>query len=176
MKTLFKIGFLAFLLGMTTACNQQSANTTGVIDLGKISKETGQAEKIDAELKIIRNRLQSELQTVQTNLQKNFQENQKKFGKTPTEEQRAQLVKSLASAQQKLQQARNSATIELKNKEAELVFKLKSAVHPVAEKIAKKRGMTLILIKNDSLILSIDDKIDLTDAVIAELKKGGGGK
>ncbi|HEC28614.1 MAG TPA: OmpH family outer membrane protein [Gammaproteobacteria bacterium] len=173
MKTLLKLGLLAMLTSVIAACNQQAANTTGVIDLARISTETGNAEKIDTELKNIKSRLKTELQTLQTKLQNNFQETQKKFGEKPTDEQRGQLAKLLTTAQQQLQQARNSAAIELQNKQIELITKLKTSVHKIAEKIAKKRGMTLILINNNNIILSIDEKIDLTDAVIAGFKNQG---
>ena len=175
MKNLIKLTILMIGMGLIAACNQQApSNSIGILDLGKISDETGNAEKIKSELQKIKTRLQQDLQSVQMNLQKNFQENQTKIGKTPTDEQRAQLGKMLAEAQQKLKMARSSAATELKNKQEELVIQLRDTVRPVANKIAQQRGMSIIMIRNDNLILGFDKKADITDAIIAELKKVGG--
>ena len=175
MKNLIKLTILMIGMSLIAACNQQvPSNSIGILDLGKISDETGNAEKIKSELQKIKTRLQQDLQSVQMNLQKNFQENQTKIGKTPTDEQRAQLGKMLAEAQQKLKMAQSSAATELKNKQEELVIQLRDTVRPVANKIAQQRGMSIIMIRNDNLILGFDKKADITDAIIAELKKVGG--
>lgn len=175
MKNLIKLLILFVSLTAITACNQQAPSSTiGIISLGKISDETGNAEKIKSELEKIRTRLQQELQSVQMNLQKSFQENQDKIGKTPTDEQRMQLGKMLADAQNKLKMAQTSAAIELKNKREELVIQLRDTVRPLANKIAKQRGMSIVIIKNDNLLLGYDKKVDITDAVIIEMKKIGG--
>jgi len=172
---LIKLTFLMISMSLIVACNQQApSNSVAVLDLVKVSDETGNAEKIQSELAKIRGRLQQDLQSVQMNLQKNFQDNQAKIGKTPTEEQRAQLGQMLADAQNKLKFAQNSAATELKNKREELVIKLRETVRPVANRIAHEKGMTVILIKNENLILGYDEKADITEAVIAELKKAGG--
>ncbi|NOY66008.1 MAG: OmpH family outer membrane protein [Gammaproteobacteria bacterium] len=175
MKNLTKLLILFVSLTVITACNQQAPSSTiGIINLGKISDETGNAEKIKSELEKIRTRLQQELQSVQMNLQKSFQENQDKIGKTPTDEQRMQLGKMLADAQNKLKMAQTSAAIELKNKREELVIQLRDTVRPIANKIAQQRGMSIVIIKNDNLLLGYDKKVDITDAVITEMKKIGG--
>jgi len=172
MKNLITFTILAITLGLVSACNQQAPLTTiGVINLGKVSDETGNAEKIQSELAKIRARLQSNLQAVQMNLQKNFQDNQLKIGKTPTDQQRVQLGKMLADAQNKLKQAQNSAAIELKNKQEELVINFRNTIRPISNKIAQQQGMNVVLIQNDNVILGFDKKVDITDAVIAELKK-----
>jgi len=175
MKNLIKLTFLTIGMSLIVACNQQAPSASvAVLDLIKVSDETGNAEKIQSELAKIRARLQQDLQSVQMNLQKNFQENQAKIGKTPTDEQRAQLGQMLADAQNKLKLAQNSAATELKNKREELVLKLRETVRPVANQIAHQKGMTVILIKNENLILGYDEKADITEAVIAELKKADG--
>ena len=54
MKNLIKLLILFVSLTVITACNQQAPSSTiGIISLGKISDETGNAEKIKSELEKI---------------------------------------------------------------------------------------------------------------------------
>ena len=175
MKNTTRFAFLLILSGLFAACNQQApVNPVGIIDLNKISQETGNAEHIKAELEKIRTRLKTDLQTVQSNLQTSLQEGQKNLGKNPTDEQRLKLGKMLAEAQQKLKQAQESAGHQMKNRQAELVIELRDQVRPIASNIAAEQGMSVVLIKNDNTMIAYDGKSDITDTVIARMKAQGG--
>jgi len=166
---------LTVLLGLLTACNQQGVTTpVGIINIEKVSKETGNTDLIQKEMQNVRTRLNTNLQTLQKKLTTTIQESQKKMGDNPTNEQRAELGKTLTSVKIQMQQAQLSAETELKKAQDTLIIKLRKMIQPVAKRIASQRGMQVILFDNNNVVFGKDQKTDITDAVIAELKKQGG--
>jgi len=175
MKQISLLLSLTFLLGLLGACNQQDSSTpVGLINLEKVSAETGNTAHIQAEMKKNRTRLNNELQALQKKLTTTIQDSQKSLGATPTNEQKTAFGKTLQAAKLQMQQAQQTAANELKKAQDDLVIKLRKTIQPIAQNIAKQRGMQVVLFDNSNVIFGKDPKTDITDAVIAALKKQGG--
>lgn len=175
MNIIKTISIAIAMTGLLSACQQQTDNyPVGIIDIERISLETGNTDAAIKELGDLRSQLQQQLQDVQNGFQQRFQESQEKAGKTPTDEQKKELSQLATEAQQALSKAQTNATESLKQKQNELFQSLHTHVQAVANRIARQRGMNIILLKNSAVILSNDEKTDITDAVIEAMKKQGG--
>ncbi len=174
MNIIQKISIALAITALLSACNQQTdVYPVGIIDMERVSQETGNTDAAIEELSNLRTQLQQQLQDVQNGFQQRFQESQEKAGETPTDEQKKELSQLATEAQQALSAAQTNATESLKKKQTELFQTLRTNVQTVANGIARQRGMNIILLKNDAVILSNDEKTDITDAVIAAMKKQG---
>ena len=175
MNTIQKISIAIVFTGLLGACNQQTDNyPVGIIDMEKVSQETGNTDAAIKELGDMRSQLQQQLQDVQSGFQQRFKESQEKAGETPTDEQKKQLAQLATEAQTALSKAQTDATTSLKKKQTELFQSLHANVQTVANRIARQRGMNIVLLKNNTVILANDEKADISDAVIEAMKKQGG--
>lgn len=169
------IGIAIAITGLLSACNQPTTNyPVGIIDMERASQETGNTDAAIEALDKLRATLQQQLQDVQNGYQQRFQESQEKAGESPTDEHKKQLSQLATEAQDALSKAQENATETLKKKQTELFQNLHTNVQTVANRIARERGMNIVLLKNSAVILSNDEQTDITDAVIEAMKKQGG--
>lgn len=175
MKSIYPL-LIASILGLTlSACNQQANQfPVGIIDLDRISQETGHTEMAQAKLTELRSSLQKDLSDTQERLKKEMLESQSKMGDKPTEEQQAEMGQIATNMQTEMMQKQSSASQTLQSKQTELVTSFRNNVRAIADGVAQKRGMHIILLRNPSVLLGNDEKVDITDAVLAEMKKTGG--
>jgi len=175
MNIIQSIAIAIAITGLLSGCNQPTTNyPVGIIDMERASQETGNTDAAIEALDKLRATLQQQLQDVQSGFQQRFQESQQKAGETPTDEQKKQLSQLATEAQDTLSKAQENATETLKKKQTELFQSLHATVQAVANRIARQRGMNIVLLKNSSLILTNDEQTDITDAVIEAMKKQGG--
>jgi len=157
-------------LGLLSGCKVGGgASNTAVIDIERVAKETGLSEKVSKELESFQQNLQTKLTDVQNQLTTQINAKKKEIGDKPSEEQRNELAQLFGNAKQQYQQAQQTASKNLDTKRASLIITVRDQIRPVARKVAKSRGMTVILAKSDILILDYDTDADITDAVISEM-------
>lgn len=175
MNIIQTIGIAIAITGSLSACNQSTTSyPVGIIDMERASQETGNTDAAIEALDKLRATLQQQLQDTQNGFQQRFQESQQKAGDTPTDEQKKQLSQLATEAQDALSKAQQNATETLKKKQTELFQSLHANMQTVANRIARQRGMNIVLLKNSAVILSNDEQTDITDAVIEAMKKQGG--
>jgi Skp family chaperone for outer membrane proteins len=87
-----------------------------------------------------------------------------------TKEQREKLVATVTQANANWQQALNNSQQLLQNRRRDLILSYRERVRPFARRVATARGMTVVLLTTDNLLLS-EPQADITDGVIDELQK-----
>lgn len=158
------------LLALLGGCKVgDSASNTAVVDIERVAKETGLSEKVNKELEEFQQGLQAKLNEVQGSLTTQIDAKKKEIGEKPSEKQREELAQLFNNARQQFQQAQQGAAKNLEGKRASLIISVRDQIRPVARKVAKARGMSVILAKSDILILDYDRAADITDAVISEM-------
>lgn len=175
MKSTYQL-FIVLVFGiLLSACNQQASQSpVGVIDLDRISQETGHTEMAQAQLNELRSTLQKDLSDTQTRLKNDMQASQDKLGEKPTPEQITEMQQAASKMQSEMMQQQTSASQALQSKQTELITTFRNNVRAVADRVAQKRGMHIILLRNPSVLLGSDKEVDITDEVLAEMKKAGG--
>ena len=141
-----------------------------VVDLDEIAKQVGAESEIATALKYRETDLNSKLQVMRTNYIQQFKDRKDLYGENPTDEQNEQLVSINRQINLNLVNARQQAKSHLTTHRSELILKFREQVAPVAEQIAKERGLSIVVPRNEGWLLAVDDRIDITDDVANALK------
>ena len=69
--------------------------------------------------------------------------------------------------------AEQQAQQDLNTKRAALVSRFREEIKPVALKIASRKGLGVVLVKSEMVVLGSEQGLDITDEVVAELIRTG---
>lgn len=163
------VGALAIL----SACNNQPhTGRVAILDIAVVSEKTGGTEKMGNQLKAMQAKYQADLSKLQSDLQAKISDRQKEFGKKPpTDEQRQEMSRMMGNAQREYNEAQAAASQAMQQEQAKLVLAFRDKIRPVARQVAESKGLSVILLKNEALVLDADPSLIITDAVVAELLK-----
>ena len=174
MKTIFSL--LAVLaLSLTTGCDPRSSSSSSsggvaLVDLEAVAKRLGRDTEIETELKSAGEQLQTQLASAQKELQEEFTRLKEVVGETPSTEENQKLADLGRDLNGKFQQKQQSARQEISNKRSELVMRFREEIRPVALRVASARGLNIVLVKSDIVVLANALDADITGDVIAELQ------
>ena len=113
--------------------------------------------------------LNNQLTTLQGALRRQYEEKREKFGDDPTEEQLNELQASETLMERQLLERKRKAEVELSAFRQELVDQFREQAKPVLREVAAARGLSIVVPKNDGLLLSIDPACEITDEVAARM-------
>jgi len=176
MKPLF--AFAAFLALILTACSQAPSSSAkggvALIDLDAVAKRLGRDVSIVQELKMAAGPLGEQLTAAQKEAREKFESFRQSLSARPTDADNQKLVDLERDLNLELQQKQQQAQQELNTKQATLINRFREEVRPVAMKIASDKGLGVVLLKSDALVLGNEPALDITDDVVAELTRNGG--
>lgn len=137
-----------------------------VVDLDKVAAETGRDRQLAQSLKVAENSLNQQLAKTVENAKGQLEEKQKGYGEEPTEEQKKEFQVLQQSALSQLSQIQNQARIKFAQYKESEIAQYRSELKPIAQEVASKRGLSVVIPKNEGLLLSVDPGVDITDEVI----------
>ncbi len=137
-----------------------------VIDLNAIARRLGFDKQMAGAIKQRETSLNQQLVTTKASYEKQLVEKQRGFGPTPTREQAQLLVNMQQQAEASLSQVRQQARNDLTNHTAQLAQHFRGEVRPIAREVAREKGLSVVVTKNDSVLLDYDTAVDITEAVI----------
>ena len=165
---------ITILLALNTGCGwfgpAQPSGGVAVVDLDVIAEQVGADAEIAQALKAREVQLNSQLKTIKTNYLQQFEQRKTLYGESPSDAQSKQLVTIGQQINLNLANAQRQAAGQLTNHRSELVMKFRKRVGPVAQQIAKERGLSIVVPKNDGWLLAVDDTVNITDEVATSLK------
>jgi len=155
--------FISFCSGQAAADNGK----LGFVDIQKVLNTSNAGKDAKEQLTAKVRKYQDEINRKQ--------EEMKKL-KDALEKQGAVLSESAKSAKEKeyqqilkdLQRLQKDAQEDLQSKDEELTRKILGDIEKIVQDYGRKNGYAFIFIRNDSMIFA-DDKIDLTDQILALL-------
>lgn len=173
------VWMLAALLATSglTGCGWQSGGgsaTSGggavaVIDLDEIARRLGSDKQIVQSV----SQRQTALQTKLKELAQQYVAQIEEQRKTLPAEQAEQAEVTVASWQQQananLSQVKRQAEADLANHRTRLMGQFREQVKPVARLVAQRRGLGVIVTKNDSVVFDYVSTADITAEVVDEL-------
>jgi Skp family chaperone for outer membrane proteins len=141
----------------------------GVVDLDKVAKVIGRdiemSQKVDEHVASLNN----QLTTLQGALRRQYEEKREKIGDDPTDEQLKELQSSESLMERQLLEKKRKAEGELNVFRQKLVDQFREQAKPVLRDVAAARGLSIVIPKNDGLLLSIDPACEITDEVAARM-------
>jgi len=175
MKTILPLSL--FLTIALSACGPSAGPKGGValVDLDAVAKRLGRDTAIVDELKSAGAPLGDQLVSAQKDYQAQINSFKDSLGAKPTEADNQKLAELARKLNVELQQKQQAAQQELGAKRAALVSKFREEVRPVAMKIASGKGLGIVLVKSDMVVLGSEPGLDITDDVVGEMVQAGGG-
>jgi Skp family chaperone for outer membrane proteins len=142
-----------------------------VVDLDKVAAETGRDRQLAQSLELAQNSLnQSYLKTVES-AKEQLNAKKKANGSAPTEEEQKEFSNMERSALNQLTQIQNKARAEFEQYKQVQIAKFRAELKPITQDIAAKRGLSIVIPKNEGLLLSVDPGVDITDEVVKVLRE-----
>ncbi|MDR3608107.1 MAG: OmpH family outer membrane protein [Oligoflexia bacterium] len=145
----------------------------GVVDMQKALQTVDAGRKAKAQLESEFNSRKKELDAEKASLEKAGQEF-KKQSLVMSDEARAKKQGELQERYMKLQESFSRSQQEIQQKEQELTGPILNRLRTVINEIAKQKGFTVVLEKNENTVLYSQDRDDITQDVIKTFnsKKG----
>lgn len=165
------------ILGLTGCTPPPAAKpdgTVALIDLEAVAKRLGRDTVIAQEIKEASEAIAEQLVTAQKEYQAEFTRYKDTLGAKPTEADNQKLVELNRNLNAQFQQRQQQAQQEIAAKRTALVNRFCEEVKPLAMKVAAARGLQIVLVKSDLVVLGYEPTVEITDAVVAEMTRGGG--
>jgi Skp family chaperone for outer membrane proteins len=112
--------------------------------------------------------LNSKLTTLQGSMRRLYEEKRDKQGDDPTDEQIKELQAWQDRTDAQLLESKRKAEVELSTYRQALVDQFREQAKPVLRDVAAARGLSIVIPKNNALLLSIDPAVEITDDVAAK--------
>ena len=168
--TLTLCAVIALAAGAAGSWLTRSAGGVAVVDLDKVAKELGRDVLMTNDLKANQTHLAEQLSTVEKNAIEKLNELKAELGVDAADEKKAEFAQKAQGTQIQFNNLQKKAVAAISQRRDALVAAFRAEARPVAEKIAKSQGATAVMTRNDAFLFSFDNTIDITDAVIAEMK------
>jgi outer membrane protein len=159
---------------VTSASTQQAhaddAQKIGLIDMQKAIQNSEEGKKAKSELETAFNKKKKELQGEESNLKKlqeDFQKQQAALSETAKKKKQDDLQAKFMKYQELLQKSQT----EIQKKEQEMSEPIIKKIRVAVGDVAKKRNYSMVLEKNENVVIYSSDKDDVTDDVIAQINK-----
>ena len=142
----------------------------GIVDMQKALQSVEAGRKAKSQLEKEFNAKKKELQTEEAQIKK-LGEEFKKQSLVLSDEARAKKQAELQERFMKFQELTARAQQEIQGKEQELTAPLVSTIRTIIADLAKKRGMTVVLEKNENTVLFSLEKDEITEEVVTIFNK-----
>ena len=162
-------------LGFTAGCNQSasvssspSAGAVAVIDLDAIAQRLGSDKQILDSISKRQTSLSQQLVDLAKSYNAQIEEKKKTLAEPATEAE-VKVASWQKQANANLNKVKQQAESDLKNHQAQLIAQFREQIKPVARRVAQKRGLSVIVTKNDNVLYDVAPGADITEEVIADL-------
>jgi Skp family chaperone for outer membrane proteins len=169
---------LAVAAGSVTGCGQMSGSPAAsakggiaVVDLDKVAAETGRDRQLAQSLELAQNSLNENYSKIFEKAKDELTSKKKGLGEQPSDEQKKELSDWERSATTQLGQLQNQARVKFEQYKQTQIARFRSELKPIAQEIAAKRGLSIVIPKNEGLLLSVDPGVDITDEVVKVLRE-----
>jgi Skp family chaperone for outer membrane proteins len=152
-----------------TAKAEKPVGGVGVVDLDLVAKRIGRDIEMSQAVEEKMNSLNNQLTTFQGSLRRLYDDKREKFGEEATDEQIKELQTSENLMERQLFEKKRKFEGELNVFRQKLVDQFREQAKPVLRDVAAARGLSIVVPKNDGLLLSIDPACEITDEVAAKM-------
>ena len=168
MNTFATFTFVISALALNAGFAHADDMKIGIIDMQKAIQTSDTGKKAKAELEQAFNKKKKELQTEEAALKKmqeDFQKKQSALSESAKKEQQQKMQERFMKYQELLQKSQ----AEIQKREQEMSAPIISKIRDKVAEISKKKGYSLVLEKNENVVIYSTDKDDLTEEVMKSL-------
>lgn len=177
MRQLKAVFVLAIAAGFVTGCGQFSGSSSSsrggiaVVDLDKVAAETGRDRQLAQSLEVAQNSLNEQYSKSVEIARDKLSSKKKGYGDDITDDEKKELSDMERVAVSNLSQLQNQARQKFEQYKQSQIAKFRADLKPIAQEIATKRGLSVVIPKNEGLLLSVDPGVDITDDVVKILRE-----
>jgi Skp family chaperone for outer membrane proteins len=144
---------------------QKGVGGVGVVDLDSVAKQLGRDVEMNNTVQERMNSLNNKLSNLKTSLGRLYDEKRAGFGEDLDEDQQKQLATMQDRMDAQLVESGRKAKNELAVLKQQLIDQFREQTKPVLKEVAADRGLSIVVPKNNGLLLSIDPAVEITDEV-----------
>lgn len=141
-----------------------------MLDLDTVAKRFGCDKQMTSAIHEREASLNQQLTAIKASYAKQIEEKKKEFGENPTPEQEKILAEINRQALVSLGKVQQQAKVNLNQHGSLLIQGFRRQLQPIAREVAREKGLSIIVTKNDSVIFDYDTGVDITEGVIAKLQ------
>ena len=161
-------------LGLATGCNQSASTSVpqgavAVIDLDAIAARLGSDKQIVDSIAQRQTSLSQQLVDLAKSYNQQIEDKKKTLTEAPAEQADVTVASWQKQANANLNKVKQQAEADLKKHQATLIAQFREQIKPVARRVAQKRGLSVIVTKNDNVLYDVAPGADITEEVIADL-------
>lgn len=163
---------------MTTGCGQMTGSSAStarggmaVVDLDKVAAETGRDRQLAQSLELAQNSLNQSYQKTVELARDELNTKKKGYGDQISDEEKKEFSEMERVAVTKLSQLQNEARSKFEQYKQVQIARFRAELKPITQEIAAKRGLSIVIPKNEGLLLSVDPGVDITDDVVKVLRE-----
>lgn len=167
MMKVFTLGLMVALLSSQAYAAEFKV---AVIDMQKSIQSSEEGKKARGELETAFNKRKKELQAEEAALKKmqeEFQKKQSALSDSAKQQKQKEMQERFVKYQEMLQRSQG----EIQKKEQEMSEPIVKKIRVVVADVAKKRGYSMVIEKNENVVIYNQDSDDLTDDVIKQINK-----
>lgn len=170
-------GWQGYFSSASSSSTSASNGGVAVVDLDRVATASGVKTRLDEMVKFRQVTLDNEFgkfsKDQSEKLKTLVEEAKSQFGEEIPQEEAKKLQAQQFVANNNVQKARTSAQMNLNKFTEELKSQFREVVRPIAHEVAAKKGFSIVIPKNDGLLLSVEPGCDITDDVILALQANG---
>jgi Skp family chaperone for outer membrane proteins len=161
-------------LGLAAGCNQSASTSVpqgavAVIDLDAIASRLGSDKQIVDSIAQRQTSLSQQLVDLAKSYNQQIEEKKKTLTEAPAEQADVTVASWQKQANANLNKVKQQAEADLKKHQATLIAQFREQIKPVARRVAQKRGLSVIVTKNDNVLYDVAPGADINEEVIADL-------
>ncbi len=154
----------------------QVVNGFAVVDLDLIASRLGQDKALQQALNQSASSLNDQLAQQRANFQRRvlleeqkLVEQEKETEQPRSLEQQQQLQALVQNLNATMAQSRAASQQQLSQQQVALIQQFRQKVRPIAISIARERGFSIVLTKNESVLFAYDEAFDISEEVIKRM-------
>lgn len=156
-----------------TAEAPANPGAVAVIDLDEVARQLGRDIEMANSIKAAQKTLNERLAEVQIKYRDEFTKKKDELGEEPAEEELQSLQAFGQQANLQFNQVVQTAKNNLNKHRIGLISDFRKDAKPIAQEVAKEKGLNIIITKNDSVVFSYETAVDITDEVVAQMREKG---
>lgn len=163
------LGFAAGCNQSTGVVEQQTAGAVAVIDLDAIAQRLGSDKQIVDSIAQRQSSLSQQLVDLAKSYNEQIADKKKTLGETTPEQAEVTVASWQKQANANLSKVKQQAEADLKKHQAQLIAQFREQIKPVARRVAQKRGLSVIVTRNDNVLYDVAPGADITEEVMNDL-------
>ncbi len=141
-----------------------------VIDLDEVARQLGKDAEIVNSYQTQASALQNQLNAAEQRAVQELKKIRAGLGEVPSEDDSRKLLTAQRNAQVNLNKLRTQASTLLSKHRQQIVNDFRESTKPVVAEVARGKGLSTVMTRNDSVVFSFDQTVDITAEVVARLR------